>query len=56
MQNLLSAKDVSELLQVSQATLSRWRTARTGPAHVNLNGIPRYRPEDVARWVEGKRE
>lgn len=51
---LLTSREVAEILRVSEATLSRWRAARSGPAFVNLSpGMPRYRADDVARWVEG---
>lgn len=49
---LLTSREVSTLLRVSPATLSRWRQSGTGPKWANLNGIPRYRSADVVCWVE----
>ena len=51
MQPLLKSREVAAILGVSEPTLSRWRAAHEGPPHVNLNGIPRYRVEDVERYV-----
>jgi predicted DNA-binding transcriptional regulator AlpA len=53
MDPLLTSKEAAVLLSVSQATLSRWRTQQSGPPNVNLQGIPRYRREDLEKWVEG---
>ena len=53
MDSLLTSRDVSELLSVSPATLSRWRDRGDGPRWLELSaGIPRYRPEDVTIWLE----
>jgi hypothetical protein len=49
--NLLKTSDVAAMLAVSQPTLSRWRSQGVGPRWADLNGLPRYRPEDVAAWV-----
>ena len=53
MDPLLTSKEAAALLSVSQATLSRWRTQQSGPPNVNLQGIPRYRRDDLEKWVEG---
>ena len=52
---LMTSAEVATVLHVSEPTLSRWRTARTGPPYIDLNGIPRYRRVDVEHWVKGKR-
>ncbi|WP_285363201.1 helix-turn-helix domain-containing protein [Microbacterium sp. LMC-P-041] len=54
MKPLLKSREVAALLGVSEPTLSRWRTAHEGPPHVNLNGIPRYRSEDVEGFVNDR--
>ncbi|MER7447071.1 helix-turn-helix domain-containing protein [Microbacterium sp. NPDC097977] len=53
--NLMTSADVAKLLQVSAPTLSRWRSSRTGPPFINLNGIPRYREADLQAWIKEKR-
>lgn len=53
---LLKSSEVASLLAVSEPTLSRWRSDGTGPRWVDLNGIPRYRREDVLEWVEERRQ
>lgn len=52
---LLTTKEVAAMLAVSEATLSRWRTARSGPAFMTLGNIIRYDAADVLAWVEGSR-
>lgn len=49
---LLTPAQVCQQLAVSKATLSRWRVFNTGPKFVNLNNIPRYRPEDIEAFIE----
>jgi hypothetical protein len=49
---LLTSSEVAAMLRVSQATLSRWRVFKKGPKFVNLDGMPRYRIEDVTAYVE----
>ncbi len=49
---LLTSKEVAAALQVSSATLCRWRQTGHGPRVVWLTPFsPRYRPEDVAAWL-----
>lgn len=49
---LLTSKEVAAALQVSCATLSRWRQTGHGPRVVWLTPYaPRYRPEDVTAWL-----
>lgn len=49
---LLNSHEVAALLRVSESTLSRWRTAGSGPPFVRFGGIARYREEAVERWLE----
>lgn len=50
---LLTSREVAVALQVSQATLCRWRQTGHGPRVVWLSPYaPRYRREDVMRWLE----
>lgn len=45
------ARDVAEFLNVSQATLSRWRRERVGPPFLRVGGVSRYNPATVRAWV-----
>lgn len=50
---LLTSREVATALQVSSATLCRWRQTGHGPRVVWLSPYaPRYRPEDVTKWLE----
>ena len=40
---LLDSREVASYLKVSESTLSRWRSAETGPPFIKLGGLPRYR-------------
>ncbi len=48
---LWRAKEVSQYLNVSQATLSRWRRERVGPPFLQVRGVARYNPSSVRAWV-----
>lgn len=49
---LLTSREVATALQVSQATLCRWRQTRHGQRVVWLSPYARYRPEEVTKWLE----
>jgi len=44
-------RDVAEFLNVSQATLSRWRREKVGPPFGQVGGVYRYNPATVRGWV-----
>ena len=48
---LMYSREVAAYLKVSESTLSRWRSARTGPPFLRLGGIARYRLDAVDRWL-----
>lgn len=48
---LLDSREVAAYLKVSESTLSRWRSAGTGPPFLRLGGIARYRLDAVNRWL-----
>jgi predicted DNA-binding transcriptional regulator AlpA len=53
---LLTSTQVADLLQVSTATLCRWRQRQCGPKWINLGGTtPRYRSEDVEAFIAERR-
>lgn len=55
MNALMTSAEVATFLAVSEPTLSRWRSSKSGPPYIDLNGIPRYRDEDVNAWLKEKR-
>ncbi len=50
---LMDSREVAAYLKVSESTLSRWRSARTGPPFLRLGGIARYRLDALDRWLAG---
>lgn len=48
---LLDSREVAAYLKVSESTLSRWRSAGTGPPFLRLGGIARYRLDAMDRWL-----
>ncbi|QUW19503.1 helix-turn-helix domain-containing protein [Agrococcus sp. Marseille-Q4369] len=48
---LLHSRDVAAYLKVSESTLSRWRSAGTGPPFIRMSGIARYRIDAVDAWL-----
>lgn len=47
-------RDAAEFLNVSQATLSRWRREKVGPPFLQVGGVYRYTPATVRAWVSEK--
>jgi predicted DNA-binding transcriptional regulator AlpA len=52
MLNLLTEKEVSELLSISLATLRRRRTEGRPPQFVKIGASVRYRTEDIDAFVQ----
>ena len=53
---LMTSAEVAEVLQVSQATLCRWREHNAGPRVLWLaRRVPRYSWPDVREWMERSR-
>jgi len=50
-QSFLNEQEVSKRLNVSVATLRRWRLEKRGPTFVKVGALVRYRPEDLDSWV-----
>ena len=48
---LMHSRDIATYLKVSESTLSRWRSAGTGPPFIRLGGIARYRIEAGDAWL-----
>jgi excisionase family DNA binding protein len=51
MQIFLTEKDVAKQINLSLATLRRWRLERRGPRFVKVGALVRYRPEDLEQWM-----
>ena len=51
MLDLLTENDVSKRLNVSVASLRRWRLQGRGPAFLRVGCLVRYRPEDLDSWI-----
>lgn len=51
MASLLTQIEVSKRLNVSVASLRRWRLLRRGPAFLKVGSLVRYRPEDLDTWL-----
>jgi len=51
MHSFLNEQEVSKRLNISVATLRRWRLEKRGPVFVKVGSLVRYRPEDLDAWV-----
>jgi len=51
MLNLMTEAEVSKRLNVSVASLRRWRLLSRGPQFVKVGALVRYRPEDLDSWI-----
>lgn len=51
MLTLMTEVEISERLNVSLASLRRWRLEGRGPRFVKVGSLVRYRPEDLDQWL-----
>jgi predicted DNA-binding transcriptional regulator AlpA len=51
MLSLLTEEDVAEELNLSLASLRRWRLEKRGPRFIKVGSLVRYRPEDIEVWL-----
>jgi len=51
MSSLLTECDVAERLNVSLASIRRWRLEQRGPQYIKLGSLVRYRQADVEIWL-----
>jgi excisionase family DNA binding protein len=49
---LLTTDEVAAVLGVPTGTLYQWRHRKVGPRGVKVGRHVRFRPADVARWIE----
>ena len=52
---LLTQKMISDLIDVSERTLERWRVEGSGPIFCRAGRKPLYRLEDVYDWLAASR-
>ena len=48
---LINEHEVAKFLQLSVASVRRWRLFRTGPQYLKIGAAVRYRREDVEVWL-----
>ena len=53
--DLLTLREVAELLRVPDATLRYWRHCKTGPNSYKIGRHVRYRRQDVHTWLRNQR-
>jgi excisionase family DNA binding protein len=51
MYSLLTEQELAKRLNVSLASVRRWRINGRGPLFVKVGALVRYRPEDVEVWL-----
>jgi excisionase family DNA binding protein len=51
MYTLLTEQELAKRLNVSLASVRRWRINGRGPLFVKVGALVRYRPEDVDAWL-----
>ena len=51
---LLNEYQVAERLNLSVATVRRWRLFRQGPPYRKLNSAVRYSSADLTAWIESR--
>jgi len=52
--SLLNEHDVARVTRLSVASVRRWRLLKTGPKFLRLGSAVRYRPQDVAAWLDSR--
>ena len=52
MPSLLNEFDVARITSLSVASVRRWRLLRQGPKYIKIGAAVRYRPKDVAKFIE----
>ena len=52
---LLNEHQVAKFLQLSVASVRRWRLSRSGPKYLKIGSAVRYRRDDVETWLSSCR-
>lgn len=53
-EDLLDEKHVAKVTHMSLPTVRRWRLLNQGPKFLKLGAAVRYRPEDLAAWINSR--
>ncbi|MGA2183819.1 MAG: helix-turn-helix domain-containing protein [Bryobacteraceae bacterium] len=53
-QALLDEKQLASTLNISVASVRRWRLLHQGPRFLKISASVRYRPEDVDAWLSSR--
>jgi predicted DNA-binding transcriptional regulator AlpA len=51
---MLNERDVARITGMSVQTIRRWRLFRGGPRYLKIGSAVRYKPEDIAEWLESR--
>jgi predicted DNA-binding transcriptional regulator AlpA len=51
-ERLLNEREVARITGLSVASVRRWRLLRLGPRYIKIGAAVRYKPEDIAKWLE----
>ena len=54
LETLLTEHEVARITGLSVASVRRWRLLRSGPKYLKIGASVRYKPEDVAAWIESR--
>ena len=52
--SLMNEYDVAGITGLSVASVRRWRLLRQGPKYLKIGAAVRYKPEDIATWLESR--
>lgn len=55
LEKLLDDVGAAKILKVSPQTLRNWRCQRRGPAYIRVGRLVRYKPEDLAEFLNAAR-
>ena len=51
---LFNERDVARVTGLSLASVRRWRLFRNGPRYLKIGVSVRYKPEDIAAWLDSR--
>jgi predicted DNA-binding transcriptional regulator AlpA len=51
---LLTEHDLARITGLSLACVRKWRLRRSGPRYLKIGACVRYRPEDIAAWLDSR--
>ena len=54
MDQLISAEDAANILNISSSTLAKMRLSGASPLYVKLGRRVAYRPSDLEAWIESQ--